>query len=268
MALYLRNLVDNLLRLPELRNFKDTDFDSPEAVAIQHEIFYKKKIMGILYHEYCRPFRESANRASKNAKMLEIGSGVSPLKEFIPALISTDLSFCPWLDLTSSAYTLPFKNNSLDRLFLMFVFHHLGRVEEFLNEAYRCLKLGGEIVIIDPAITIFSKFYYKYFHVDKMDLRLKEWYFDGEGRLSNSNIAMAWIIFFRDRERFKKLYPDFVIEKIEYNTCLAFILSGGLRIRQLLPTSILRALFSIENWIINHISKEIAVTMSLTIKRL
>jgi SAM-dependent methyltransferase len=268
MALYLHNLFDNLFRLPELKGFDKSDFDSVEATAIQREIFKKKKIMGIIYHEYCRPFRESANRASKNAKMLEIGSGVSPLKEFIPDLISTDMFLCPWLDLTSSAYFLPFKNNSLDRIFLMFVCHHLGKIKGFLDEARRCLKSGGEMVIIDPAITIFSKFYYKYFHVDKMDLQLKEWYFDGEGRLSNSNIAMAWIIFFRDRERFKKLYPDFIIEKIEYNTCLAFILSGGLRIRQLLPASILKILFNVENWIIQHITNKIAVTMSLTIKRL
>lgn len=268
MPLYLQNLLDNLLRLPELKNFKDIDFDSVKSAAIHRAIFNKKKIMGILYKEYCRPFIESANRVSKNAKMLEIGSGASPLKEFIPALISTDLFFCSWLDLTSSAYNLPFKNNSLDRIFLMFVCHHLGKIKGFLDEARRCLKSGGEIVIIDPAITIFSKFYYKYFHVDKMDLQLKEWYFDGEGRLSNSNIAMAWIIFFRDRERFNKLYPDFVIEKIEYNTCLAFILSGGLRIRQLLPTNILKILFNVENWVIGRISKEIAVTMVLTIRRL
>ncbi len=268
MAFYLRNLIDNLLRLPELKGFEGDDFDNAEVTAIQRKIFNKKDILSILYKEYCRRFLESASFIPADAKMVEIGSGVSPLKEYIPVLISTDISICPWLDLVSSAYTLPFKDNSLDRLFLMFVFHHLGRVEEFLNEAYRCLKSGGEIVIIDPAITIFSKFYYKYFHVDRIDIQAKGWGFEGGGRLSNSNIALAWIIFFRDRERFNKLYPDFVIEQIEYNTCLSFLLSGGLRIRQLLPASILKILFNVENWIIQHITNKIAVTMVLTIKRL
>lgn len=268
MLLYLRTLIDNLLRLPELKGLEDTDFDGAEVAYIHREIFKKKKSLGILYKEYCRPFLESAMCAPKDARMLEIGSGASPLKESIPTLICTDLFACPWLDLASSAYALPFKDKSLDRIFLMFVCHHLGRAEQFLDEAYRCLKPGGKMVIIDPAITMFSKFYYKYFHVDRMDVQAKEWGFDGKGRLSDSNIALAWIIFFRDRERFNKLYPEFVIERIEYNTCLAFLFTGGLRIRQLLPASTIKMLFHVENWIIRHISNEIAVTMALTIKRL
>ena len=100
-----------------------------------------------------------------------------------------------------------------------------------------------------------------------MDLQATEWGYKGKGRLSNSNIALAWIIFFRDRERFKKLYPGFVIKGVEYNTFLSYLLSGGLRIRQLLPACILKTLFSVENWIIRRITNEIAVTMAITIKR-
>ena len=234
---------------------------------MQRKIFEKKKIMGILYSEYFHPFLESVNRAPEKARMVEIGSGVSPLKKAIPILVTTDLFLCPWLSLSLSADRLPFKNNSLDRLFLMFTCHHLGRIDEFLNEAYRCLKHGSEMVIIDPAITPFSKFYYKHFHIDKIDLVAKNWGFSGSGRLSDSNIALPWIVFVRDAELFSKMYPDFIIERIEYNTCLAFLLSGGLRLRQILPTFILRTLFIIENWIIRNISDKIAVTMILTIKR-
>ncbi len=268
MLVHLRNFIDNLFRLPEFKGFRESDFDNCRTAVIQREVFRKKKILGILYREYCRPFLESANRAPKKAKMIEIGSGVSPLKEAIPALVNTDLFVSPWLSLSSSAYNLPFKDNSLDRLFLMFTCHHLGRVKEFLNEAYRCLKVGGEMVIIDPAVTTFSKFYYKYFHVDKMDLKAKDWGFEGNGRLSNSNIALPWIVFVRDKEIFNKIYPDFIIKSIEYNTCLAFLLSGGLRLRQFLPTGIIAALFKIENWIIRNVSHKMAVTMALTIKRL
>jgi SAM-dependent methyltransferase len=267
MILSFHTLADNLLRLPELKGFEGVDFDSAEANAIQREIFRKKKILGILYQEYCRPFVESANRAPKNAKMLEIGSGTSPLKEAIPGLLCSDLVVSPWLDIVASAYALPFRDNSLDRIFLMFVCHHLGKIETFLEEAFRCLKPGGEMVIIDPAITLFSKPYYTYIHVDNMDIQAKKWGFEGTGRLSDSNIALAWMIFFRDRDRFQKLYPDFIIEKVEYSTCLSFLLSGGLRIRQLMPTRVISTLFAAENWFIRHASHQIAVTMALTIRK-
>ena len=264
----IRNAIDNFLRIPELKGLENEDFDNAEVTAIQRKIFNKKEILQILYREYCRPFVASAERAQKSVKMIEIGSGSSPLKDKIPNLICTDLVNCEWLDLSCSAYALPFKDCTIDRIFLMFVCHHLGRVKDFLDEVYRCLKPGGEVVIIDPSITIFSKFYYKYMHVDSMELQSNEWGFKGGGRLSDSNIALMWIIFFRDRERFKELYPELVVERVEYSTCLAFLLSGGVRIKQLLPTFVLKILFNVENWIIRHITSQISVTMVLTIKRL
>ena len=267
MPTVIRKIVDNILRLPELKNFKEDDFDSPLIADIQRKIFHKKRIIKVIYQEYCRPFIESAQRAPYHAQMIEIGSGASPLKDYIPNLVCTDLIKSSWLDASCSAYALPFKDHSLDRIFLMFVCHHLGNIEKFFNEAYRCLKKGGEIVIADPAITLFSKFYYKYFHIDSMNLNVKDWSFEDKGRLSSSNIALPWIIFFRDKRHFKKLYPKFSIEKTEYTTCISFLLSGGLRIRQLLPTYILKKIFALENWIIRNISNQFAVTMIITIKR-
>lgn len=267
MPSFLGKIADKLLRQPELRGFKETDFDSPEAAQVQRRLYASKKIIKYIYQEYCRPIVESAHRAAPGARMVEIGAGTSPLKDYLPTVITTDVVPLPWLDLACSAYALPFADQSLDRLFLMFVCHHLGRIEEFLAEARRCLKPGGEMVILDPAMTPFSKLYYRYCHVDYMDVEAEEWGFDGQGRLSDSNIALAWMVLVRDREKFQRLFPEFEIKKIEYNTCLAFLLSGGLRIRQLLPTIAIKAIFNLENYLIRHVWSGLAVTMALTIKR-
>ncbi|MBI5815598.1 MAG: class I SAM-dependent methyltransferase [Nitrospinae bacterium] len=261
-----RNLADRLLRLPELRGMKGSDFDGEAAAALERKIYEKKPILKTLYDEYCRPLEESAARARPGARMLEIGSGTSPLKKRIPSVMTSDVAPLPWLDMNCSAYALPFGDASIERIFSLFVIHHLGRFEDFLNEARRVLKPGGELVIVDPAITPFSRLYYK-IHVDKMDLDVREWGFEGDGRLSDSNIALAWIAFFRDRERFQRLYPEFEIEKVEYSTCLSFLLTGGFRIRQLLPDFAIEALFAAENWIIRNITNKIAVTMAVTLKR-
>lgn len=266
MSVFIK-IADRFLRMPELRGLSETDFDAPEATRIQRRLFKTKKILGFLYQEYCQPVMESACRAPDKARMLEIGSGISPLKESLPGLICSDVVHLPWIDLACSAYALPFSDKSLDRIFLLFVFHHLGRVEEFLDEARRCLKPGGEIIIVEPAITRFSRMYYKYLHVDDLDLLSSKWGFDGQGRLSDNNIALAWAVFFRDHERFAALYPEFEIKRVQYNTCLSFLLSGGMRARQVLPTWALKTMFGIENWLIQNISSQFAVTMALTIKR-
>lgn len=263
----IKNWIDRHWRMPELRGLSETDFDSSHAALLQRRIYHTKPAVRHLYREYYRPCVESGRRAPPGAVMVEIGSGTTPLREYLPGVIATDLLPLPWLDLVCSAYRLPFADHALDRLFLVFVIHHLGRMELLLDEAYRFLKPGGEMVIVDPAMTWFSRFYYRYFHIDRLDLTADAWAFQGEGRLSDSNVALAWIVFFRDRARFAQRYPDLSIEGVEYNTCLSFLLSGGLRLRPLLPTPLLIGLFAVENWFIRHVSHQIAVTMVLVIRK-
>jgi len=267
IASSIRNIADRLLRIPELKEFEGSDFDSPQAAVIEKKILQRKKALQTLYYEYSRPFIESARDLPPDATILEIGSGTSPLKWSVPNLLCTDVVRLGWLDIVCSAYSLPFEDNSVDRIFLMFVWHHLGRLEDFLDEARRCLKPGGEIVVVDPAITLFSRVYYK-IHVDQMDVRAEQWGFDGEGRLSDSNIALAWIALFRDRDRFERLYPEFIIEKVSYNTCISFLLTGGFRIRQLLPSMVIKAVFNVENWVIRNITRQLATTMTVTIRKM
>lgn len=264
----LRELAEKLLLIPELKVYGEDDFNSEKFAEIQRKIFKQKKVLGLLYSEYCRPFLESVRGLPENAKIVEIGSGASPLKDLIPGVIASDVFVSPWLDISSSAFAMPFRNASLDRIFLMFSFHHLAKAEDFLDEAYRCLKPGGQMVIVDPAITPFSKFYYRYFHMDSLDLLSVSWGYPGKGRLTDSNIALPWIVFFRDKEKFSRKFPGFIMGKVQFNTCLAFLLSGGLRFRQLMPGCLIGFIFKTENWFIAHISNKIAVTMVLHIDKL
>ncbi|MBT4792169.1 MAG: hypothetical protein HON90_11405, partial [Halobacteriovoraceae bacterium] len=78
---------------------------------------------------------------------------------------------------------------------------------------------------------------------------------------NDSNIALAWTVFVRDREIFLEKYPLFEIESIKYNTCITYLLSGGFRLRPLLPTKVLRIINQFENWIIKRITNKIAVSM-------
>lgn len=263
----LKRFLENLLLLPEWRGAAPKDFDTVEAAERQRRIYREKPALQVLYREYCRPFVESAQRAPAGARMLEIGAGGSPLGEHLPGIIASDVIAMPWLDLVCSAYALPFADASLDRIFLMFVTHHLGRMEAFLDECRRCLKPGGEVVLIDPAITRFSVFYYRNFHVDAMDVQATEWVFPEQGRLSSSNVALPWMVFIRDRERYQSLYPELRLVDQGYNTGLSFLLTGGLRYRALAPSWFIAWWFGVENWLIRHVSRELAVTMWLVLRK-
>ncbi len=267
LTLLLSN-IERLLRYKEFRNYSEKDFDSKEVLQKQKQIFFKKKILHYLYDIYSLPILESLNNCNEKAICLKIGSGNSYLTNKIPNLIKSDIIFSRDLNIVFSAEYIPFKNNSIDNVFLMFVFHHIGNVEKLLTEIVRILKVSGECIIVDPAITIWSKIYYKYFHPDRLDISAADWSFKVKGRMSSSNIALAWIVFFRDKEKFLLKFPQLKIDKICYNTCISFLLSGGLRYKKLLPGFFIKIIFNIENWIIRNVSNQISVTMSVKLKRI
>lgn len=49
------------------------------------------------------------------------------------------------------AKSLKFKDNSFDVVFASLTFHHIPRYEESIREAYRVLKRGGKIIVVEHA---------------------------------------------------------------------------------------------------------------------
>jgi len=54
--------------------------------------------------------------------------------------------------------------------------------------------------------------------------------------MSDSNPALPWIIFVRDREIFEKRFPKLKINQIAPHTPFLYLLSGGLTKPQFLPS--------------------------------
>jgi len=82
------------------------------------------------------------------------------------------------------------------------VLHHIPHPREFFKEALRCLKVGGQIGMIEPANTLWGRFIYKNFHHEGFDTKAG-WKLSAGGPLSNGNGAIPWIIF-RETEKFSK----------------------------------------------------------------
>ena len=106
---------------------------------------------------------------------------------------------------------------------------HISNAEALFDEARRCLKPRGRILIIDQYPGWLSYWILKYAHHEPFDKHAKEWVFKTTGPLSGANGALCWIIFFRDRMMFKKLFPDLRIASISKHTPLRYWLSGGLK---------------------------------------
>jgi SAM-dependent methyltransferase len=114
------------------------------------------------------------------------------------------------------------------------VFHHIPRPYLFLEQAERCLKLGGKIVMIEPANSPFSKFIYTRFHSEPFDVNGKREIAAGNP-LMNSNQALPYIYFERDVNDFYEQFKNLDLKQLVYYNPLLYLLSGGFSKPSLLP---------------------------------
>lgn len=240
------------------------DLDSVERTIYHRKIITNKTFLKRLYSEWYNIFIEVIPQLPKG-KMIELGSGGGFLKEFEPQILSTDILKLPSNDLTFSALDMPFKNGEISSIFMVDTFHHIPDAGKFLNEANRVLMKNGEIVMIEPANTIWGRLIYANLHHEPFEPNA-DWTIPKAGPLSGANGALPWIVFQRDFNKFKKLFPEFEIQEISFHTPLIYLLSGGLSFKQLFP-DFSYPLFRTLDKFLSSISNELSMFVTIKIKK-
>ncbi len=220
------------LKLPELRGIEN--LDDPAVTLLHARIIQRKPFLKKIYIDFYKQFAELVPE-SQGKILVELGSGGGFIKEVINNVITSEVLELPNVDKVFSALEMPFDKASVDAFFMIDVFHHIAEPRVFFGEVLRCLKDGGKVIMIEPANTLFSRIIYRNFHHELFDVRA-QWELEQTGRLSQGNGAMPWIIFTRDRKIFEQEFPSLKIVRIRNHTPLRYILSGGLSLRQLVPS--------------------------------
>lgn len=241
---------------------KTNILDSTEGLLLHQQIIKNKKALRLVYQN----FYERISFQLKNTpqgKIVELGSGAGFLKDIIPNLVTSDVIMGPGIDKVISATKIPFADASITAFIMMNVFHHIKNPEKALNEIQRCLKKGGKIIMIEPTNSLWSKFIYHYFHHENFNTKA-DWKIPGNGRLSDANMAIPWIIFQRDRKVFEKKFPNLKIDHFQSHSPFSYLLSGGLSKPQLLPSNCLSLLLKFENMFL-HFSGHFGMFVTITI---
>jgi len=202
------------------------------------------------YRELYRDqFKDFANPAALS--ILEIGSGTSPLKQFLPNVITSDVLDLDYLDIVFDCHEIDrldaVQDNSLDVITLTNVLHHLKSPVVFLNRAATKLKAGGKVIATEPFFSVLSTPIFKYLHHEAIDFRISEPELDHvQGPLASANIALPWLIFFRRREWLQRLNDNFDLTTFSTRpfSALSYMATGGISHRLPVPGFLYRALFS------------------------
>jgi SAM-dependent methyltransferase len=231
------------LKLPEIKHVENLD---DLAVTLLHsKIIQEKLFLKRLYIDFYKQLHGAVSDPEKKI-LVELGSGGGFIKEVIANVTTSDVLNLPNVDKVFSALDMPFENSTVDAFLMIDVLHHITDPRRFFKEAMRCLKIGGKTVMIEPANSFWARFIYKNFHHELFDPQAT-WELAGkQSPLSQGNGALPWIIFTRDRQIFEKEFPALRIVSIRNHTPLRYLLSGGLSLRQLVPSFTYPAVKAIE----------------------
>jgi SAM-dependent methyltransferase len=185
--------------------------------------------------------------------ILEIGSGTSPLKQFYPNIITSDVMDLDYLDLVFDCHEIDkldtIKDSSLDVITLTNVLHHLRSPIAFLNSAAAKLKSGGKVIATEPFLSVLSSVIFKYLHHEALDCGISEPQLkEVHGPLASANQALPWLIFFRERQWLQRLNEKFDLASLSIRpfTALSYMITGGISHKLAVPRFLYRVLFPID----------------------
>ena len=219
-----------------------------DQIEKNYEYWNQKPILKTLYGDF---YRRIAKKLSNlpGARIVELGSGLGNIREFIPNCIRTDLFPNPWIDQIENAYQLSFPDESVSDLILTDVFHHLRYPGTALEEFSRVLRKGGRVIMLEPCMSVLGLLVYGIPHDEPVAVTKKiEWqapqgwspqqidYYAAQGNASRVFVG----------QRFRHKLGDWRTIKTQRFSAIAYAASGGFSKPQLYPTAALPLLRKLE----------------------
>lgn len=198
----------------------------------------------------------SGPRGLEGKRVLEIGSGTSPLKLFYPGVETSDVLKLEYLDYVFDCQDLGsyggIPDHSVDVITLTNVLHHLRDPLGFLAGAAAKLKPGGELILVEPYFSAVSYPLYKLLHPEPVDFSVaRPGLAAVAGPLSTSNQAVPYMMLFSRRDWLFGLarYYDLDGIRVDYFSSLSYMATGGISRVLPVPGFLYRALFGFDNFL-------------------
>ena len=213
-----------------------------------YEYWNQKPLLKILYGDFYRLIAAKLSNLPE-AKIVELGSGLGNIREFIPNCIRTDLFPNPWIDQIENAYQLSFADESVSDLILTDVFHHLKYPGTALREFSRVLHKSGRVILLEPCMSALGLLVYGILHDEPIAVTKDiEWnapegwppeqidYYAAQGNASRVFLGKG----------FRHKLGDWRTIKTQRLSAIAYAASGGFSKPQLYPTSALPLIRKLE----------------------
>jgi SAM-dependent methyltransferase len=221
----------------------------PKSIALEQHLiemrsnqaaWRRRPLLRNVYGNFYRIMRQAL--APVPGPMVELGSGIGAVKEFMPTCITTDIFPNPWLDQQENAYSLTFANSTVSNIIMLDVFHHLIYPGTALAEFHRVLRSNGRVIILEPAMSLLGKLIYGFFHHEPLGLRRTICWLAPSGvdpketgyYAAQANASKVFL-----GPQFREALSAWDIPILETFPDIAYVASGGFSKPQLYPSSLL-----------------------------
>ncbi|WP_105401616.1 bifunctional 2-polyprenyl-6-hydroxyphenol methylase/3-demethylubiquinol 3-O-methyltransferase UbiG [Neorhizobium sp. T7_12] len=200
-----------------------------------------------------------------SAKILEIGSGTSPLKQFVPNVTTSDVLALDYLDLVFDCHRIrdlaEIPDRSVDVITMTNVLHHLKDPLAFLRDATAKLVPGGRVYFAEPFFSVLSYPMYRLLHHEPVDFNIERPVLNRvHGPLSTSNQAMPHMIFFSRPEWLAELGDVYDLKQtdVRYFSGISYPLTGGISRRFPMPAPLYKLVHSIDQALVRRLPRVLA----------
>jgi SAM-dependent methyltransferase len=201
---------------------------------------------------------------------LEIGGGIGNLSSKIEGMISSDIQFAPWLDLIADAQRLPFRDGAIGNIVMLDVLHHLEYPALLFQEASRVLQPHGRLIMVEPAITPGSSFFYRVLHHEPVRMKVDPLSLGAPNENRDpyeSNQAIPTLIATKYREQFHQKFPDLMIREVMWFSFIAYPCSGGFKSWSLMGEKLARLVLWLEKRVERAIGRFMGFRLLLVIEK-
>jgi SAM-dependent methyltransferase len=230
----------NFLLNPEVRDVWN-QADEASLLEAYDRVWRRKNILMKLYEAWYRMILEELRAGT----ILEAGSGTGNFKRWLETqgrrCWTVDILPGKYVNVQADALDLPFLKEKLNNIVLIDVLHHLARPFEFLNGASQLLSDQGRILLVEPYVSLWGRFVYRFFHHEEVDFRFEE---SGSPKKAWAGNAAIPRLVLAPENKDRLLLK---IVRLRYCEFLSYPLSGGFSYRSLLPARLLMALHHMES---------------------
>jgi SAM-dependent methyltransferase len=225
---------------------------------------------------YCELYRDQFKGFPDSAALsvLDVGSGTSPLKQFLSNVVTSDVLDLDYLDLVFDCHEIDkfdvIRDGSLDVITLTNVLHHLKSPIAFLNRAANKLKPDGQVIATEPFFSLLSTPIFRYLHHEPIDFDVSEPELTNvHGSLASANIALPWLIFFHRRDWADNLSDKYDVANcsIRFFSALSYMATGGISHKLPIPTWLYRAFFPMDLFLSRHFPRLCASFFTIVLPR-